>query len=72
MVNLQGFFLLIVGTTKYYNIIETVYFIDRLFMLFLSTFSFMLLFYNNHGGMREITPIPVWTYRSILCSILST
>ena len=31
--------------TKYYYIIERVYFICRLFILFVSTFSFLLLFY---------------------------
>ena len=47
MVNLQGLFVLIVGTlTKYYNIIERVYFIYRLFILFISTLSFLMFLYT--------------------------
>ena len=29
-------------------------------------------FIQYHGGIRELTFIPVWTYRFILCSILLT
>ena len=47
MVNLQSLLALIVVTlTKNYNIIERVYFICRLFLLFISTFSFLLSLYT--------------------------
>ena len=49
--------------TKYYYIIERAYFIYRLFILFISTFSFLLFFIQYHGRIREIISIPVWTYR---------
>ena len=41
--------------TKYYYIIEKVYFISRLFILFISTFSF-LLFLNTYSIMEGLTP----------------
>ena len=73
MVYLQGLLVLIVDTlTKYYNIIERVYFIRSLFILFISTFSFFLFLYTVSCGIREITSIPAWTYRFLLCSILLT
>ena len=51
IVNIQGLFVLTVGyvdmttypLTKYYYIIERVYFIYRLFVLFISTLPFLLL-----------------------------
>ena len=54
IVNIQGLFVLTVGyvdmttypLTKYYYIIERVYFIYRLFILFISTFSFLLFLYT--------------------------
>ena len=80
IVNLQGLLVLIVGyvdmiiypLTKYYYIIERVYFIYRLFILFISTFSFLLFFIQYHGDIREIISISVWAYRFMLCSILLT
>ena len=53
VINLQGLCVLIVGyldmstypLTKYCYIIKRIYFIYRLFILFISTFSFLLLFY---------------------------
>ena len=53
IVNMQGLFVLTVGyvdmttylVTKYYYIIERVYFIYRLFILFISTLSFLLFLY---------------------------
>ena len=52
MVNLQGLCVLIVGyvdmitypLAKYYYIIERVYFIYKLFILFISTFSFLFFY----------------------------
>ena len=52
--NIQGLFILNIGyedmttcpLTKYYYIIERVYFIYRLFILFISTFSFLLFLYT--------------------------
>ena len=54
VVNLQGLLVLIVGyvdmitypLTKYYFIIERVYFIYRLLILFISTLSFLLFLYS--------------------------
>ena len=54
IVNIQSLFLLTVGyvdmtvyqLTKYYYIIEIVYFIYRLFTLFISIFSFLLFLYT--------------------------
>ena len=53
IVNIQGLFVFTVGyvdmttypVTKYYYIIERVYFIYRLFILFIVTLSFLLLLY---------------------------
>ena len=68
MLNLQGLLVLIVrALTKYYDIIERVYFI-----LFISTFLFLLFLCTVSWCMKKITSIPVWTYRLILCSILLT
>ena len=54
IVNIEVLFILTVGNvdmttylqTKYYYIIERVYFIYRLFVLFISTLSFLLLLYT--------------------------
>ena len=54
IVNIQGLYVLTVGyvdmttypVTKYFCIIERVYFIYRLFMLFISTLSFLLFLYT--------------------------
>ena len=71
IVNIQGLFVLTAGyvdmTTHpitqispwYYYIIENVYYIYRLFILFISTLSSLLLFLYYHGGIREITSMPV-------------
>ena len=68
MLNLQGLLVLIVrALTKYYDIIERVYFI-----LLISTFLFLLFLYTVSLCMKKVTSIPVWTYRLILCSILLT
>ena len=58
IVNIQGLFVLTVGyvqittypLTKCYYIIETVYFIYRLLILF--TLSFLLFYIQYHGGIR--------------------
>ena len=54
IVNIQGLFVLTVGyvdvdtnpLTKYYYIIERVYLILRLFILFITMFSFLLFLYT--------------------------
>ena len=76
IVNIQDLFVLTVGNvdmttyplTKYYYIIEKVYFIYRLFVLFISTFQFLLFYIQHHGGIREIIPMTVYIYCFILCS----
>ena len=66
--NIQGLFILNIGyedmttypLTKYYYIIERAYFIYKFFILFISSLSFFLVFYiQYHGGIREITSMPV-------------
>ena len=57
---------------KYYYIIKRVYFIYKFFLLFISTFSFLLFFIQHHRSIRHITSIPICTYRFILSSILLT
>ena len=55
IVNMKGLFALTVGyvdittypLTKYYYIIERVYFIYELFILFVSTLSFLLFLYKR-------------------------
>ena len=67
IVDIQGFFVLTVGyvdvitypLTKYYYIIEGIYFIYMLFILFVTTLSFLLFLYTVHGGIKEITSMPV-------------
>ena len=44
--------------TKYYYIIESVHFIYRLFILFISTFSFLLFLYRC-GIMEGLTPASI-------------
>ena len=56
--------------TKYYYIIERIYFIYRMFILFISTLSF-LLFYIIMEAYERLSPCQ-YKYCFILCSILLT
>ena len=64
VVNIQGLFVLTVGyvdkttypLTKYYYIIERVYFIYRLFILFITTFSFLMFFMYSIMEVKERLP----------------
>ena len=75
IVNIQGLFVLTVGyvdmttypLTKYYYIIERVYFIYELFILFVSTLSF-LLFLNKRDYLH--TSIDILLY--IMFYIINT
>ena len=61
IVNLQGIFVLTVGyvdmtthsLTKYYYVIERVYFIYKLFILFISTFLFLFLYTESWRYKRD-------------------
>ena len=67
IVNVQGLFLLTVGhvdmitypVTKYYYIIERVYFIYWLFILFISKYHSCCFYIQHHGVIREMTSMPV-------------
>ena len=58
---MRGLFVLTVGyldmttypITKYYYIIERVYFIYRLLVLFMSTLSFLLFLYTVSGSYKK-------------------
>ena len=64
IVHLQGLFVLTVSfvdiktypITKYYYIIERVYFIYRLFILFISTFSFLLFIFSTIEVQERLPP----------------
>ena len=64
IVNIQDLFVLTVGNvdmttyplTKYYYIIEKVYFIYRLFVLFISTFQFLLFLYTASWRYKRDHP----------------
>ena len=80
IVNIQGLFVLTVGyvdvttypLTKYYYIIERVYFFIR-YLYYLSVRCQSCCFYiQYYGGIRDITSMPVQILCFVLCSILLT
>ena len=77
IVNIQDLFVLTVGNvdmttyplTKYYYIIEKVYFIYRLFVLFISTFQFLLFLHTASWRYKRDHPHDsIYIYCFILCS----
>ena len=79
IVNIQDLFVLTVGNvdmttyplTKYYYIIEKVYFIYRLFVLFISTFQFLLFLYTASWRYKRDHPhASIYIYIYILFNIM--
>ena len=79
IVNMQGLFVLTVGyidmttypPTKYYYIIERVYFIYRLLVLFINTLSFLLLLYTTSWKYKFYITITMKKCYSLLYHVRS-